>query len=260
MPTKHDLVAQIAAQTAEQISSGPGAYLDFLTTAANNYKYHFREQLLIFAQKPETTACAEMATWNKLGRWVNRGAKGIALLDDASGRNRVRYVFDLSDTNSRQGFEVRLWRMQERYEAGVIEALGNSFGELEDHESFALDLIALSEQLVEDNLSDYVELLESSKADSLLEEVDSLNTRVWLGELVKSTVGFMALTRCGIDARQFYDASAFSHLRDFNTYETISVLGEAGSDIAEMMLREIEVTVRAMEKAERKSNRTLVSS
>ena len=256
MPTKHDLVSQIAAQTAEQISSGPGAYLDFLTTAANNYKYHFREQLLIFAQKPEATACAEMATWNKLGRWVNRGAKGIALLDDASGRNRVRYVFDLSDTNSRQGFEVRLWKMQERYEAGVIEALGNSFGELEDHESFALDLIALSEQLVEDNLSDYVELLESSKENSLLEEVDALNTRVWLGELVKSTVGFMALTRCGIDARQFYDASAFSHLRDFNTYETISVLGEAGSDIAEMMLREIEVTVRAMEKAERKNNRT----
>lgn len=267
MPSRYEVVSEMAEQTAREIaSSGAGRYMAFLQTAANNYKYNFREQLLIFAQKPEATACAEIGpankrgTWNSLGRWVNRGTKGIALLVDNSDRYKVRYVFDISDTNSRDGTVVTLWRFQPRYAESVTEALENRFAALDEHKDFVSDLIAIVEAVVEDNVADYADILRSVKDGSFLEELDDLNTEVWLKSTLKSSVAFMVLTRCGYDARRYFTGEDFSRVYDFNTPETVSVLGDAASGISEMMLREIEVTVRALQREEKKAKSHICKS
>ena len=251
MPSKYQIISELAAREAAQITTGAGEYMHFLETAANNYKYNFREQLLIHSQKPDATACAEIGTWNKLGRWVNKGTKGIALLVDTQQRYKVRYVFDVSDTNSLRGYEVRIWQFQSQFADKVIAALEDRFGQLDEHAGFDHDLLTLVDGIVEDNLTDYAELLHTVKAGSLLEELDDLNTDEWLKSTVKNSVAFMALTRCGYDAQRFFLENDFSHVYDFNTPKTISVLGDAASDISEMVLREIEVTVRALQKLAR---------
>ena len=260
MPSKYEIISALASQEAVNITSGVAQYEAFLVTAANNYKYTFREQLLIHAQKPEATACAEITLWNKLGRWVNGGTKGIALLVEGNKGYKLRHVFDYSDTNSRVGRTITLWRLQPQYEDGVIEAMTNSFGATIPEGDFVQTLMQFTDTLVEDNFTDYRDMLMEVKSGSLLEELDELNTEVWLKSLVKSSVAFMALTRCGYDARQYLDAEDFQHLRDFNTQEVISVLGGASSDIAEMALREIEATVRALSKAEKNQVRTFAQS
>ncbi len=245
MPSKYQIISELAASTAREITSGGAQYMDFLTTAANNYKYSFKEQLLIHAQKPEATACAEIAVWNKLGRWVNKGTKGIALLVDTDSRYKLRYVFDVSDTNSQYGYEVTLWQLRDSYQDRVMETLENSFGELEEHSGFPHDLMTVAGSIVEDNLADYLEMLRGAKEGSLLEELDDLNLKAWLKTTVQSSVAYMMLTRCGFDAREFLIPDDFTHVYDFNTPDTVAVLGGASSDIAEMALREIEGTVRA---------------
>jgi len=260
MPSKYQIISELAAQGAREITSGADRYMDFLTTAANNYKYSFKEQLLIHAQKPDATACAEIGMWNRLGRWVNKGTKGIALLVDTDSRYKLRYVFDISDTNSRYGIEVTLWHLQERFQEHVIEALENSFGELEEHSNFPNDLIAIADSVVEDNLADYLAMLQNVKEGSLLEELDELNLKAWLKDSVQSSVAFMTLTRCGFNAKEYIFPEDLSHVYDFNTPDTIAVLGGATSDIAEMALREVEATVRAAEREEKNANRTFANS
>ena len=130
MPSKTEPIVRLAAQTARQIAADSENYMAFLTTAANNFKYSFRDQLLIFAQKADATACAQIDFWNKHGRWVNRHTTGIALLVDTERGYKLRHVFDMSDTNSREGRTIPIWRMEPRYEDAVIEALENGYGEL----------------------------------------------------------------------------------------------------------------------------------
>ena len=256
MPSKYQIMKQMAAQEALSITSNTERYMAFLHTAANNYKYDFQEQILIHAQKPTATACAEIDVWNKLGRWVNKGTKGIALLIDKDVPYKLRYVFDLSDTNSRAGREIRLWQMEDRFGESVREALENSFGEAPDTPDFSRFLMQVAENAVTDNLDDYAATLENVKAGSLLEELDDLNAKIWLRNTLVSSVGYMVLTRCGFDADQYYGFEDFSQILDFNTGETISVLGVATSDIAEMVLREVEVTIRAVQKEEKAQSRT----
>ena len=219
MPSKYELMSQVAAEKALEITSGADRYLSFLETAAANYKHTFKEQLLIYAQKPEATACAEIGTWNRLGRWINKGTKGIALPVETQDRYRLRYVFDVSDTNSRQDRPVNLWQLQPQYEDAVIEALENSFAPLDEKPGFVSSLTRITDTIVEDNFTDYAEMLRSVKAGSLLEELDDQNLAAWLKSTVKSGVAFMALTRCGYDARQYFDADDFPHLYDFNSYD-----------------------------------------
>ena len=260
MPSKYQIVSEMAAREAAQISSGARSYMDFLETAASNYKYSFREQLLIHNQKPDATACAEIGTWNKLGRWVNKGTKGIALLVDNQEKYKVRYVFDVSDTNSFRGYEIYLWKLQPRFEDRVMVALEDRFGALDEHTGFSNDILTLVNAIVEDNLTDYAELLRTVKDGSLLEELDELNTDMWLRSTVKSSVAFIVLTRCGYDARQLFAEEDFSRVYDFSTLETVSVLGDASSDISEMVLREIEITVRALQREEKTQNHTFANS
>lgn len=179
MPSKAESIAQLAAFHARQISANSGNYMAFLNTAAHNFKYSFRDQLLIFAQKPDATACAEIEFWNKYGRWVNRGTTGIALLVDTDRGYRLRHVFDMSDTNSREGRTIPIWQMKPQYEGAVIEALENSYGELGVGPDFAASLLETANILVADNFSDYYAELRGVKVGSLLEELDEDSTRMW---------------------------------------------------------------------------------
>lgn len=150
MPSKYRIILEMASQTARDIASNADRYTDFLITAANNYKYSFKEQLLIHAQKPDATACAEIDTWNKLGRWVNKGTKGIALLIDRDVPYKLRHVFDISDTNSRAGRNITLWQMKPEYEYAVSESLQASFGDVEEPREFPHLLMDISGYAVED--------------------------------------------------------------------------------------------------------------
>ena len=256
MPSKYRIILEMASQTARDIASNADRYTDFLITAANTYKYSFKEQLLIHAQKPDATACAEIDTWNKLGRWVNKGTKGIALLIDRDVPYKLRHVFDISDTNSHAGRNITLWQMKPEYEYAVSESLQAGFGDVEEPRDFPHLLMDISGYAVEDNLSDYLMELNAVKAGSFLEELDDTSLEAWLKTTLKSSVAFMALSRAGYEPRRYFDREDFSHLFDFNTVEVISVLGAAVSDISEMVIREMGETVKEMEKEERRKIRT----
>jgi len=260
MPSKYRMILDLASQTAKNITADADRYTDFLITAANNYKYSFKEQLLIHAQKPDATACAEIDTWNKLGRWVNKGTKGIALLIDRDVPYKLRHVFDISDTNSRAGRNITLWQMKPEYEYAVSESLQASFGDVEEPRDFPHLLMDISGYAVEDNLSDYLMELNAVKAGSFLEELDDTSLEAWLKTTLKSSVAFMALSRAGYEPRQYFDREDFSHLFDFNTVEVISVLGAAVSDISEMVIREMGETVKEMEKEEKRKIRTFAQT
>ena len=256
MAKKLDSIVELAAQKTREISANSGNYMAFLTTAAHNFKYDFRDQLLIYAQKPDATACAQIDFWNKHGRYVNRGTRGIALLVDTDRGYKLRYVFDMSDTNSRQGRTIPIWKMEPRYEDTVIEALENSYGEFPDRPGLAACLLETAKVIVEDNLGDYYTELRGVKAGSLLEELDDLSTETWFKGLVENSVAFIMLTRCGIDPMDYFNGEDFAHVYDFDTPETLSILGSAVSDIAEMPLREIATTVLSLCRAEQRENRT----
>ena len=256
MPSKYKIIMEMASQTARDVTSNVERYTDFLVTAANNYKYSFKEQLLIHAQKPEATACAEIETWNRLGRWVNKGTKGIALLVDRGIPYKLRHVFDISDTNSRAGITITLWQMRPQYEEAVSESLQDSFGEIDGATDFPHLLIEISKNAVDDNLSDYLSDLNAVKGDSFLEDLDDTSLEVWLKDTLKSSVAFMALSRTGYDPHEYFSREDFEHIFDFNTNAVISVLGSATSDISEMVIKEIGETVKELEKEEKQKIRT----
>ncbi len=260
MAKKLDSIVELAAQKTREISANSGNYMAFLTTAAHNFKYNFRDQLLIYAQKPDATACAQIDFWNKHGRYVNQGTRGIALLVDTDRGYKLRYVFDMSDTNSRQGRTIPIWKMEPRYEDAVIEALENSYGEFPDRSGLAACLLETAKVIVEDNFSDYLTELRGVKEGSLLEELDDLSTETWFRGLVESSVAFIMLTRCGIDPMDYFSGEDFAHVYDFDTPETLSILGGAVSDIAEMPLREIASTVLSLYRAEQRENRTFAQT
>ena len=260
MPSKYEITKNAAEWLKTEVLSSQYKYLAFLQTAARNYKYSFVEQLLIHEQKPNATACAGIDVWNKLGRWVNRGVHGIALPDTSTPQYRLRYVFDVSDTNSYAGRTVNLWAMRPRYEAAVMEALSDSFDLPSGQgQTFPDFLEAAAKVLVEDNYTDYYRDLMDSKTGSLLEELDDLNTEMELKTSMRSAVTYILLVRCGCDYADYENDLDFRFLRDFDTPETAAILGNAVSDISEMALREIAATVRSIEKTERQ-NRTFAKT
>ena len=260
MAKKPEPIVRLAAQTARQIFANSGNYMAFLTTAAHNFKYSFRDQLLIYAQKPDATACAQTDFWNKHGRWVNKGTTGIALLVDTDKGYKLRHVFDMSDTNSRAGRTVPVWQMRPQYEGAVVEALENSYGEFSDKADFAACLLETAKIIVEDNFGDYYADLCRVKEGSLLEELDDLNTEVWFKSLLENSAAYIMLTRCGIDPQEYFSGEDFARIYDFNTLKTLAILGAAASDIAEMPLREIASTVLPLYWEEEKQNRTFAGN
>lgn len=203
-------------------------YMDFLTTAANNFKYSFQEQLMIFAQKPDATACAEVSWWNKHGRWVNRNTKGIALLVDTDAPYKLRHVFDVSDTNSRAGKEVPIWKMEQRFVEPVKKVLAERY-EVDTHESLEDCLLNVAVTFVNDNYQDYLAELMEAKAGSLLEKLDEDNTRLQMLTALSYSVGYMLHIRSGLPGRAYF-GNSLDKICNFNTPEVISILGAAVSD------------------------------
>lgn len=228
--------------------------MDFLTTAANNFKYSFQEQLLIFAQKPDATACAEVSWWNKHGRWVNRNTKGIALLVDTDAPYKLRHVFDVSDTNSRAGKEVPIWKMEQRFVEPVKKVLAERY-EVDTHESLEDCLLNVAVTFVNDNYQDYLAELMEAKAGSLLEKLDEDNTRLQMLTALSYSVGYMLHIRSGLPGRAYF-GNSLDKVCNFNTPEVISILGAAVSDMSEVLLREIAVLVQDLQREERNQNRT----
>jgi len=238
-------ITELYSETLKDLSANQSEWLSFLECAAMNYKYPFSDQVLIYAQKPYASACAEIETWNKsLKRWVNKGATGIALLAENNGNTYLRYVFDVSDTNSKHGKNVILWSVTKPYEEYVIEALENRYGELEDNSTIASAIISSAKNMVEDNLPDYLSNLMYFKDNSFLEELDELNIKTIYKKVLENSVAYVMLKRCGINPNDYFDKEDFRELLNFNTYDTITRLGMATSDIAESGLREIYSTIK----------------
>ena len=246
MANKYEMITQLADYTAGRILKDPHDYMGFLRCAGQNYKYSFQDQILIYAQKPDATACAEFETWKELGRYVNRGTKGIALLVD-DGYRKLRHVFDIADTNSFAGRKVYVWQMENRFESTVMEALNNSFGPLDDSGGFLPLLIAAASNAVEDNLPDYLLDLEDMKG------VPSPDT---FKALLANSVIYMVMHRCGMEPDTLLFERDFQGIDEFASTDSFMILGCASSSISEMLLREIGDTVRNMEITEKKRNRT----
>ena len=261
MPSKYQLVNEIANDTLKEITNSSENWIKFLETASNNYKYSFNEQVLIYAQKPNATACADIETWNKrLKRWVNKGAKGIALVSIENGRNVLRHVFDISDTHSGINQELKLWEVKPSYENGLIETLENSFGNLEIKDNLAEAIYSSSANLVEDNFQDYLVDLKEVVENSSLYVLNDKELESFFKGLLVNSISYMAMKRCGIEPMEHFNLSDFELIKQFDSKRVVSRLGAAISDIAERELREIYSSVRNFEKSTNYINRTFVNN
>lgn len=257
--TKYQFITGIYESMLQRVTGNPSEWAAFMRSACRNYKCRFDEQILIYAQRPDATAVLEIEKWNKqFGRWVNKGATGIAVFDDEhNGNYRLKHYFDISDTHgSRFTRPVPLWQIEQRYETEVIESIENSFGELEDKSTLADALISAAKNAVDDNIIDYLHELMQCREDSFLEDLDEFNVEVAYRTALQNSVSYMLLTRCGIDAEIYFNFEDFQSIVDFNTRQTVNALGIASSDIAETCLREISATVINLQKQERNQNRT----
>ena len=258
MASKLQIITAMFNEEVGKVTNSFDNWTSFLRTASNNFKYNFYDQLLIHSQRPDATACAEIGFWNeKMNRWVNRGAKGIALFDYSGNNQKLRYVFDVSDTNSFYGYDVLRWEVKDNYHNEISEALTNAFGDVAEGglESVIDDT---ARNMAEDNVLDYISTLKDSVYGSFLEELDDDNISVVFKNALASSIGYMMMTRCGINADEYYDREDFEDIFNFNTSSTVIAIGVAVSDIAEMGLREIESTVKNIQKNEKKQNRTFV--
>ena len=254
MARKYDLISELYRRTAHAVVSDVQNWQAFLRCACRNYRLRFDEQLLIYAQRPDATAVLEIERWNdKFGRWVNRGAKGIAVFEDADrSRQRLTHYFDISDTHeSRYSRPVPIWDMKLEYTNDVIESLENTFGELENRKSLADAVLSAAKNAVEDNIPDYLGDLMYAADDSFLYGLSEDMITAMYKKAVTNSVAYMMMTRLGIDTEPFFEAEDFSVITNFNTPETLNALGIASSDIAEMGLGEISRTVLALERQNR---------
>ena len=254
MARKYDLISEMYRRTAHAVVSDVQNWQAFLRCACRNYRLRCDEQLLIYAQRPDATAVLEIERWNdKFGRWVNRGAKGIAVFEDADrSRQRLIHYFDISDTHeSRYSRPVPIWDMKPEYTDDVIESLENTFGELENKDSLADAVMSAAKNAVEDNIPDYLSDLMYAADDSFLYGLSEDMITSMYRKAVTNSVAYMMMTRLGIDTEPYFESEDFSVITNFNTPEAFNALGIATSDIAEMGLGEISRTVLALERQNR---------
>ncbi len=259
MPTKFQLIIELYDQTVQSVTGSYQSWTGFLRAACYNYKCPFDEQLLIYAQRPDATAVLEMERWNRqFGRWVNRGAKSIAVFGD-DGQNCLKLYFDVSDTHaSRFARPLPIWTMHPAFEPEVIETLEATFGNLAEKENLADAVRSACHNAVADNITDYLQDLRDCREDSLLEELDDLNLEVFYRDALEVSVAYMLMTRLGLRADDYFSPDEFAHVYEFNTPPTINALGIATSDIAEMGLREISRTVMQAQRDQFFANRTRI--
>ena len=249
---KYDLVSAMAEHTAKEVVKNEETWKKYLNTASRMYKYPFRDQLLIYAQRPEATACASLEIWNeKMHCWVNRGAKGIALIDEEGHKfSKLRYVFDISDVHKakRIGKFPYLWEMQETQEERVLERLERIYGETDKETGFVDRIRELSVRITEECYPEILQDLEYLKEGSFLEELDELNLSVRLRVTLADSIAYTVLRRCGVPESLLADEMSFPYIHEFNTVETLSQVGSYVSDFARPILMEIGKVIWTQEK------------
>ena len=254
MARKYDLISEIYNRTCKTVVSNPQNWQAFLASACRNYKLRYDEQLLVYAQRPDATAVLEIEQWNKIfGRWVNRGARGIAVFaDENRSRQRLTHYFDISDTHeSRYSRTVPIWDMRQEYEADVIETLESTFGEIENKSSLAEAIMGAARNAAEDNIPDYLQDLYYATEGSSFEEVEEDIVAFIYKNVVTNSVAYMMMSRLGVDTDGYFELDDFRDVTNFNTQETLNALGFATSDIAEMGLTEISKTITALNRQNR---------
>ena len=254
MARKYDLISEVYNRTCKTVTANPASWQAFLRSACRNYKLRFDEQLLVFAQRPDATAVLQIDDWNqKFGRWVNRGAHGIAVFEDADQRRqRLVHYFDISDTHpSRFSRRVPIWQMRDEYTAEVIDTLESTFGELDDKETLAVAIESAARNAVEDNIPDYLPDLIYSVKDSFLDGVSEEEITHIFKTAVRNSVAYMTMTRLGIEAGEYFEPDDLRDVVNFTTPATLNALGYATSDIAEMGLAEISRTILALDRQNR---------
>ena len=258
MAIRYKALTELYQETQRKVTA-PAEWQQFLTSACRNYRLSFDEQLLVYAQRPDATAVLEIERWNKrFGRWVNRGANGIAVFDgEHSGKQRLKYYFDVSDTHAgRFARPVPLWTVRPEYTPDIIEAMENSFGELEQKDDLGAALLSAAKNAVEDNIHDYLSELSYLTKGSFLEELDEYNVEVMYRRALQASIGYMLVARCGLDPSDYYEDDDFRDVLNFNTPETLNALGVAAGDISQMCLSEIARTTLALQRQPQKENRT----
>lgn len=254
MARKYDLISELYNRTCKTVVSNPQNWQAFLASACRNYKLRYDEQLLVYAQRPDATAVLEIEQWNRIfGRWVNRGARGIAVFaDENRTRQRLTHYFDISDTHeSKYSRTVPIWDMRQEYEADVIETLESTFGEIENKSSLAEAIMGAARNAAEDNIPDYLQDLYYATEGSFLEEVDNDIVASIYKNVVANSVAYMMMSRLGVDTDGYFELDDFRDVTNFNTQETLNALGFATSDIAEMGLTEVSKTITALNRQNR---------
>ena len=258
MASKFERITDLYLQTAGEVAT-PEAWPRFLTTACYNFRLSFDKQVLLYAQRPDATAVLPIEGrqgWNqRFGRWVNRGSKGIAILDsDSNGQARIKYYFDIADTHEgRHSRPVPIWAVRQEQEQAIIETLENSFGVLSSTNTLGDALLSAASNVMEDNYQDYLAQLIYYKEGSFLEPLDEESLEAIFKPMLQNSIGYMLLVRCGIDPGAYFQREDFSYISGFNTLQTINALGTATSDISQMCLSEIARTVLSLQ---RQQNRT----
>ena len=251
MITKYQMISIMAEETAREIAKNEQAWTRYLTTAARLYKYPFNEQMLIYAQRPDASACASLETWNeKMNCWVNRGAKGIALIDTESERPRLKYVFDVSDVHKarRIGRDPYLWELQEEHKNAVMEQLEKTYGKTDSTLPFENRIIELAARIAGDYYEELLPEISYAKEGSFLDELDEFNVGIRLRETLSASIAYTLLSRCGADMEIWKDELDFSYISDFSTMDTLSVLGTATTEMCKPVLMEIGRTIAAYDR------------
>ena len=248
MPSKAEFYRQMAEQVSTQLVGSWKEWTAFLTTAARLYKYPFHEQMMIYAQRPDATACAEYDLWNeKMGRYVRRGSKGIALVDDSGDRPRLRYVFDISDTSTREHSRTPwLWQLEERHIGPVSAMLDRNYGVAGDN--LAQQLIDVAGKLTSEYWDEHQQDFRYIVDGSFLEEYDELNIEVQFKSAATVSIAYALMSRCGLDTEQYFQHEDFMPIFDFNTPATVGALGAAVSQMNQQVLRQIGVTIQNYER------------
>lgn len=243
MATRFELISALYDDVSKDVIRSPSNWQEFLKSSCNNYGLPFSEQLLVYAQKPDAVAVLPMASWNrKFGRWVNKGAKGIAVVDDSTDNPRLKYYFDISDTSERENSKpVPIWKYEDGFKDDVIKTLQNAYDIASDDIYNAV--WETSKALVEDNINDYNADLVMCKNDSFLEELSDDMCESVLRMALQNSVAYMIMARLSLDVNGYFDNESFEGVMSFNTPLTVSILGNATSSIAEMGLSEISKTV-----------------
>ena len=249
--TKYQTISALAEYTARNVAQSEDNWKHYLTTAARLYKYPFNEQMLIYAQRPDATACASLETWNeKMNCWVNRGAKGIALIDTDSERSRLKYVFDVSDVHKarRIGRDPYLWELKEEHKAPVLAQLEKTYGATDVNMPFEERIMEIADRIGQDYYEELLPELNYVKEGSFLDDLNELNLRIRLRETLASSISFTLLSRCGADMDLWKDDMNFEYIHEFNNTKSLAVIGNATTEMCKPLLMEIGRTIGAYER------------